>query len=226
MTTTNPQLVRMPAEPDASTSMTRRLLACGVVAGPLFVGASLIEAVVRPGFDLARQPLSLLLLGDGGWIQFINFEVSGLLAIAYAVGLRRRLHPGRAGAWGPILLAAWGIGVVVAGIFGPDPSMGYPPGAPAGTPATMTTHSMIHGAAFFASLASVIAACFAFGRRFASLGRRDWATYCVMSAIAMPVLLVVSGVMMSSGRGGTALFVMALVMAAWIAAVAAHLRAS
>jgi hypothetical protein len=104
--------------------------------------------------------------------------------------------------------------------------MGYPPGAPAGTPTTMTTHSMIHGIAFFISLASVTAACFVFARRFASLGRREWATYCVVSAIAMPALMVVSGAMMSSGRGGTALFLMALVMAAWIAAVAARLRAS
>jgi hypothetical protein len=203
--------------------MTRRLLVCGVIAGPLFVGASFVQAVMRQGFDLARQPLSLLLLGDLGWIQLINFEVSGLLAIAYAVGVRRFLHPGRAGTWGPLLIGAWGAGLIVAGFFGPDPSMGFPPGAPEGTPPSMTLHSMIHGIGFFVSLASLVVACFVFARRFASLRQRGWATYCVATAVAMPALMVLSGAMMSGGRGGTPLFAMAIVMAAWIALVAARL---
>ena len=145
-----------PAEHQTTTGMTRRLLVCGVIGGPLLVGASFIQAITRQGFDLTRQPLSLLLLGDLGWIQLINFEVSGLLAIAYAAGVRRYLHPGRAGTWGPLLIGGWGAGLIVAGFFGPDPSMGFPPGAPAGMPTSMTGHSMIHGIGFFLSLASLV----------------------------------------------------------------------
>jgi Protein of unknown function (DUF998) len=84
------------------------LLACGAVAGPLYVGVALLQVLTRDGFDLRRHPLSLLSLGDLGWVQIANFVVSGLLAIAFAVGSRRVLHPGRAGTWGPLLLGLYG----------------------------------------------------------------------------------------------------------------------
>ena len=70
--------------------------------------------------------------GSLGWIQVGSFIVSGLLVIAGAVGMRQRLHPGRAGTWGPILLALYGLGLIGAGIFVADPMDGFPPGSPAG----------------------------------------------------------------------------------------------
>ena len=60
----------------------------------------LVQAFTREGFDLRRHPLSLLSLGELGWIQIGNFVVAGLLVVAFAVGLRRVLHPGRGGTWG------------------------------------------------------------------------------------------------------------------------------
>jgi hypothetical protein len=50
------------------TTSTRTLLACGVAAGPLFTGVSLLQVLARDGFDLGRHPLSLLSLGDAGWV--------------------------------------------------------------------------------------------------------------------------------------------------------------
>ena len=46
------------------TSKTRRLLACGIVAGPLFLVVALVQALTRDGFDLSRHPISLLSLGS------------------------------------------------------------------------------------------------------------------------------------------------------------------
>ena len=43
--------------------LTRSLLGYGVLAGPLYVLASLAEAATRPGFDLTRHPWSPLALG-------------------------------------------------------------------------------------------------------------------------------------------------------------------
>ncbi len=77
--------------------LTRALLACGVVAGPLYVVVGLIQALTRDGFELGRHPLSLLSNGDLGWIQIINFLVTGLLTVACAVGMRWVLQPGRGG---------------------------------------------------------------------------------------------------------------------------------
>jgi|SRR5947209_1344960 len=82
---------------DRATETTSLLLAGGVVAGPLFMGVSLVQAFTRPGFDLRRHAISMLSLGDMGWIQTSNFVATGLLVLALAAGVRRALHPGRAG---------------------------------------------------------------------------------------------------------------------------------
>ena len=36
----------------SATTRTRALLACGAVAGPLFIATVLIQALSRPGFDI------------------------------------------------------------------------------------------------------------------------------------------------------------------------------
>jgi len=76
-----------------------RLLGAGIVAGPLFVITAGVQAATREGFDLSHQPLSLLSLGDLGWIQITNFILAGLLSLAFAVGVGRALvsGPGAAG---------------------------------------------------------------------------------------------------------------------------------
>lgn len=49
---------------NSATQLTKMLLVCGVVAGPLFTVVGLIQAFTRPGFDLTRHALSLLENGD------------------------------------------------------------------------------------------------------------------------------------------------------------------
>jgi hypothetical protein len=119
-------------------------LALGMAAGPLFVVIGLAQAFTRDGFDLRRDTLSLLSNGDLGWIQVLNFILSGLLYVAGALGMRRALPTGRASTWGPRLLGAFGVGMIGSGVFRPDPGFGFPPGAPAGAPATTSWHSGLH----------------------------------------------------------------------------------
>ena len=87
-----------------------------------------IQALTRDGFDPVRHPLSVLSLGELGWIQIANFVVTGLLYVACAVGMWRVLHPGRSGTWGPLLVGGFGIGLILAGIFTTDPGAGFPRG--------------------------------------------------------------------------------------------------
>ena len=68
---------------------TKTLLACGVVAGPLFVFGFLVEGATRAAYDPLRHPVSSLALGDRGWTQTANFLVAGFLTLVFAVGLRR-----------------------------------------------------------------------------------------------------------------------------------------
>ena len=42
------------------------------------------------------------------------------------------------------LLALFGAGLVIGGIFTADPALGFPPGAPAGYPERLSVHGMIH----------------------------------------------------------------------------------
>src|SRR6266536_1912099 len=60
--------------------VTRALLACGMVAGPLFFSVAIIQAVTRPGYNIRQNAISQLSLGDLGWIQMASFILTGLLA--------------------------------------------------------------------------------------------------------------------------------------------------
>ena len=174
-----------PATPSTETA---RLLACGVVAGPLFLTVLMIQVFTREGFDLSRHPLSLLSLGDLGWIQIANFVVTGALLVACAIGMRRVLRPGRSGTWAPRLVGAFGVGLIVAGVFTTDPGAGFPPGAPAGAPEQISWHGILHEVGFGLAFLGMIVGCLLFARRFAALKRRGWVGACVATAAAVLVL--------------------------------------
>lgn len=174
----------------SASSVERRLLACGVAAAPIFVGATILQAATRDGFDPVVHPLSLLSLSDLGWIQIANFVVSGLLAIAGAVGLRRAYADGPGAKWGPILFGLYGIALVWGGVFVSDPAFGYPIGTPDGAPAEQSWHSILHAFAAPGAVLTLFAACFVLARRFAREGRTGWRVACYV----VPVLsLALSG---------------------------------
>ncbi|HZM80181.1 MAG TPA: DUF998 domain-containing protein [Candidatus Limnocylindrales bacterium] len=146
----------------------RKLLWCGLIAGPLFVIVLLVAGALRSGFDPVRHPGSSLALGPGGWVQSANFVVAGLLTIAFAFSL------GTHKAW---TIAIWGIGLIGAGIFTADPVSGYPPGTPAIPVPTFS--GRLHDLLSLAGFLAMAIAFFAFAR-----GRgRVWAIYSVLSAI-------------------------------------------
>src|SRR5262245_5709996 len=100
---------------------TRALLMCGAIAGPLFVVVFLIEGATRADYNPLRHPVSSLALGDDGWIQTANFIVTGLLMLAYAIGLWRALRRRGGSRWGPLLVGIVAIGLIGAGFFPTDP---------------------------------------------------------------------------------------------------------
>ena len=197
------------------------LLACGVALGPLFYVVVVTQIVTRTGFDISRHPLSLLSLGDAGWIQITNFILTGLLAIACSVGMRRVLRNAAGGTWGPLLIATYGLGMVVAGLFPPDPLLGFPPGALAGIPAQMSEHAMLHGVGFFVAFLSLIAACFVFARRYFAVGRPGWGSYSIATGVITP-LLILAGMMIQSATS-ISFFVVGIIAFGWVGAVAAQL---
>ncbi len=158
---------------------------------PLFFAVLIIQFFTRAGFDIRRIPISLLSLGDLGWIQIANFIIAGLLALACTIGMRRALAGSKGGTWGPLLIATYGLGLLLAGIFHPDPGYGFPPSAPAGMMLPMSGHAIVHYVAFAILFISLIAACFVFSRRFRALGQNGWSIYSAATGIVTPVLIAV-----------------------------------
>jgi len=161
----------------------RRLLACGLLAGPIYVGLSLLQALTRAGFDLTRHAWSLLSNGDLGWIQILNFLVTGALTIACAAGMRRVLKGQRGGTWGPLLIGVYGLGLMAAGVFTADPMDGFPLGTPPGPPSSVSWHGLLHLVSGAIGFLAMIGACFVFARRFAGLGEPGWAVYSAVTGV-------------------------------------------
>ncbi|UKY47515.1 DUF998 domain-containing protein [Streptomyces inhibens] len=181
----------------------RPLLICGVAGGPLFTVAYLAEGSTRAHYNAWRHPLSSLALGDHGWTQTLNFIVAGLLALAFAVGLRRALRPSGGSIWGPMFIGLWAIGLIGAGIFLADPVRGYPPGTPDRLP-NPTAYGALHDLVSLAGFVALTAACFAFTRYFARSGERGWALYSAVTGFAFAVTMGLSSAAFDSAAGDLA----------------------
>src|SRR5262245_20304796 len=152
------------------TLPTRALLACGAVAGPIYVTVTMAQALTRDGFDPRQHRFSWLTTGDLGWIHQSNMVLVGVLTVLLAVGVRQILQTGRGAVWGPRLLGLFGVAYVIGGVLRADPVVGFPPG---------TTPEMVHatwqGAVLNASrgISSLllVAASLVFAGWFAAQGR-------------------------------------------------------
>ncbi|MFB9752117.1 DUF998 domain-containing protein [Paenibacillus hodogayensis] len=180
--------------------MNKLLLIGGAVSAPLFFTVAIVQAFTRTGFDIRHHAISTLTLGDLGWIQSADFIVTGFLAVLAAIGIRSLLRGCKGGAWGPLLIGIYGIGMIAAGLFRPDPGLSFPPGAPEGVPTSMSSSAAIHSLAFFTAFICLVAACFVFARLFAALGDRSWMTYCIATGVISPLLIAV-GMSMNSWIG-------------------------
>ena len=145
------------------------------------------------------------------------------MVIAAAVGVRRAMRPGPAAAWGPGLLAGFGLGLVGAGVFVADPMHGFPPGTPDGPPASISTAGLLHVVTAGVGFACLVAACFVLAHRFAHRGRAGWAWY----SRATGLVFLGGFVGIASGSSSPAVvlgFWFALVVAwAWLAALSVYL---
>jgi hypothetical protein len=158
------------------TLSTRALLACGAVAGPLYVTVTLAQAVTREGFDLKHHRFTLLTTGDLGWIHQSNMLLVGVLTVLLAVGLRQVLGTGRGAVWAPRLLALFGVAYIIGGLLTSDPVAGFPLGT---TPEMVRTtwQGVVQNESRGASSLLLIATSLVIARWFAAEGSRGWAWF-------------------------------------------------
>ncbi len=169
---------------------TRLLLTSGIIAALLFQTVVILQALTRTGFDFTRHPLSMLSLGDLGWIQITNFILCGILFLFAAQGMKKTLQSGPGKTFGPLLISIYGIGHILAGIFRVDPMLGFPPGTPNIMPTSMSEHAIIHNLTFFVIFLTLIITQFVFSRRFFNLKQRGWGIYSLSAAIILLLLIV------------------------------------
>lgn len=169
---------------DQSTSRATRLLLVGaVVATPLFLGLWAMQAFTREGFRPTFHPMSLLALGDGGWVQIANFIVVGLLIAGGGIGVGRTLDRGRLTRWVTVCIGLMGFGLVLAGIFVTDAGAGFPAGAPAGAPA-MSWHGTIHQVGFILTQLAFVVVAVLLAVRFGRTRQRGWMTASIVALLA------------------------------------------
>ena len=200
-------------------AVTRALLLCGVVAGPLYLAVGLAQALTREGFDFARHPLSVLANGPGGWVQTANFAVTGLLIVAAAVGFARVLGPkSRTLTWP---LTGHGLAVFAAAFFPADPMDGFPPGTPQGAPTSISTTGLLHFAAgglgfLLLGLSGIFAA--------AILRRRGAGGLAALSLVSGLVVLVGFFGGMALPLGVAGIWAAVVVGYAWLTVLSLRLR--
>jgi hypothetical membrane protein len=151
--------------------MMMLLLACGVIAGPLFVAVLLVAGATRAGYDPITMAVSRLALGERGWLQTLNFLVSGSLLIAFAVGLWRTAVDNVIGSkLGASLIGLVGIGLIAAGVF------------PIG--------DELHVLASMVAFVGMPVTCFAFAASFRRQHSSGWVLYSLATGVVVAALVV------------------------------------
>lgn len=162
--------------------LNRWLALGGMVGTLLFLPIAFLIGETRDGYShLAHRISALSQTGaPEPWAQTINFIVLGILVIGLAIGLRREMSEGRASRLGPALIAAFGLAVLLNGVFPADP-----------LDATDTIAGTLHSVTAGLGFLGVIAAMFLLSRRFVE--DEEWqhlASLSHLSGIATIVLMV------------------------------------
>jgi hypothetical protein len=186
------------------------LLGAGAVAGPLFLGAGIIQGIVRDGFDFTHNAISQLSLGDPGWIQIVNFLVTGVLIIAGAFGVRQATRGTKTGVWACGLIIVVGASFLVSGVFRADPGNGFPSGTPKGATASISTHGAVHLVGGMVGYLALCAAFLVLARHFAAQGRRRWTITCRVVPVGVIAGFAASAATVLAFTTGAALGLLAL----------------
>ena len=109
-------------EPDASgslpssrTNLQTALLCSGASGALLFSTVYFCFGVISPNYYMIHESISRLQLQPYGWIQSLNYIVSGLFICVFAFSLRRELVSGFGSTLIPFLQLLTGLGSIVLG---------------------------------------------------------------------------------------------------------------
>jgi hypothetical membrane protein len=159
-----------------------QLAIAGIVAPVWFITLVIVQGVMQPDYSHIALPISALAAWPAGWIQNVNFFVSGTLLAVFAIGLNGAIRPTRSGLLGIALLIASSVGLWIAGLF---PWINVN-GVPTETPS--------HVAGAVLTFVSAGTGHLTLSRRMAADPEwRDLSTYVLVTGIIMLLLFIVVG---------------------------------
>jgi hypothetical membrane protein len=161
----------------------RKLLAVAGIAGPLFFTTLVVaQGIWQPDYSHVEMPISALAAWPAGWLQNLNFFVSGMLLIAFTVFLHAVIRPTRFGRVGIGLLVAGAVGLFLAGVFPWIRVNGVP------------TETPPHALAAILTFSATSAGLIVLSRRAAADPRWcDLSAYILATGIVMFLLFIVVG---------------------------------
>lgn len=162
-------------------------LILGMIAGPLFILTFIIEGFLRPNYNPLSHPVSSLSIGNLGWIQTLNFIITGIFVLAFSIGLRRTFNSSK----GSILIGLMGAGLLGAGIFISDPVYGYPIDLPFRL-AQYTYSGHLHDLFSILAFLCLPAASFSLVHRFTSQKKMGWSRYSILTGVSMLLTFVIA----------------------------------
>ncbi|WP_168709343.1 DUF998 domain-containing protein [Arthrobacter sp. PAMC25564] len=193
----------------------------GMTGPVLFVSGFTVLGWLDPGYSPTRMFVSELSLGPQGWVQILNFVLTGTLVVAFGRGLAAHFSTGAASRAGPVLVQSIGVSLIASGPFTTDPSAMFE---------QSSLHGFVHG--IFGAVVFTLAplSCFVFHRRFH--GDPVWRSLAGWTLFSGLVLTLGIGVLKISQQPGSGLFewkgavqrVLLVTFMAWIFAVAFRLR--
>ncbi len=152
---------------------------CGMLAPVVFVSVFAAEGWLRPGYLPAGMFVSELSLGPRGWIQIVNFLITGSLIVVFA----RSSVACKVSRAGAVLLALLGGSLFASGPFVTDSSALFN---------QVSVHGVIHGllgAVVFSLAPAICFVCFGHFRRVP--GERRFAFWTLLAALLLIAGIVV-----------------------------------
>ena len=126
-------------------------LAVAAALGPLLFGvAALVAPLLRPGDGIVEESISSFAVGSYGWLLRSTFFLLGAGSLALAWGLQSTMSPTGEARAGQVLLAVWGVGAILGGVYPADE-------------ANRDVHGVVVTVGFVAIVAGILALARAFG---------------------------------------------------------------
>jgi hypothetical membrane protein len=172
---------------------TQILLIFGQAGSVLFILMFLIQGQLRPDYSPLKFAVSSLSIGTYGWVQQLNFIISGTLIFFFAIGFRRATFLMNNSLWISRLIGAVGLGLAGAGIFSSDPVYGYPVTEPLRiSQFTITGH--LHDLFSLFVFVCMPLACLKMRKRFKEADNIKWVRYCAISAAGIISAFIIAAI--------------------------------